>query len=75
MKKRSMTIGLGILLVGAAVAAQSKTAAIHGSVLTEKGEAVEGASVDVMGTGLSTITRGDGTFRVDGVKRTVMRDA
>lgn len=69
VKTRSVSIGLG-LLVGATVAlAQSaRQAAIHGTVQTEKGEAVEGASVDIKGTGLSTITRSDGTFRIEGVK-------
>jgi hypothetical protein len=55
----SATVGL---------AQSTRQAAIHGSVLTEKGEAVEGASVDIKGTGLSAITKGDGTFRVEGVK-------
>lgn len=67
--KRSASIGLGMLLSATAGLAQSaRQAAIHGSVLAEKGEAIEGASVDVKGTGLSAMTKGDGTFRLEGIK-------
>lgn len=69
MKMQSASIGLGMLLAATAGMAQSaKHATVHGSVQTEKGEAIEGASVDIKGTGLSAITKGDGTFRLEGVK-------
>ena len=69
MKMRSGSIGLGMLLVATVCWAQStRQAAIHGSVQTEKGEAVEGATVDIRGTGLSATTKEDGSFRVEGVK-------
>src|SRR5262245_48949807 len=68
MKKRVGFIGLGMLASATVGWAQSKQAAGHGSVQTEKGEAIAGASVDIRGTGLSAITKEDGTFRVEGVK-------
>lgn len=69
MKTRSPLIGLAMLMGATAVAAQSaKQAAIHGSVQTDKGEPIELVSVDLKGTGLSAITRSDGTFRIEGVK-------
>jgi carboxypeptidase family protein len=69
MRIRSTSIGVVMLLSATLGGAQSaRQAAVHGSVQTEKGEAVEGASVDIKGSGLSAITKVDGTFRVEGVK-------
>ncbi len=68
MKMRSASFGLGVLLLATGAVAQSKLAAIHGSVRTQKGEAIEGASVEIKGTGVSAITRADGSFRLEGLK-------
>jgi len=71
-KGRGAPLALVVLAVGAmllvATGASAQTAAINGTVRdAETGVAVEGASVQVRGTLLSTVTNGQGQFSLSGV--------
>ena len=71
-KGRGAPLALVVLAVGAmllvATGASAQTAAINGIVRdAETGVAVEGASVQVRGTLLSTVTNGQGQFSLSGV--------
>ncbi len=68
---RNAAGGLALALLAGALAGQApnpqRAASLHGLVQTGKGEPVEGARVELQGTGLSTVSRPDGSFRIDGV--------
>jgi len=50
-----------------AIPAAAQTGAVQGSVRSETGAPVNGASVQVEGTAIGTITASDGSFRISGV--------
>lgn len=61
-------VGGALLLVASTVAAQGGTATLNGAVRDAKtGAPVEGASVQVRGTLLTTVTNGEGQFTIAGV--------
>lgn len=61
-------VGGALLLVASTVAAQGGTATLNGAVRdAETGAPVEGASVQVRGTLLTTVTNGEGQFTIAGV--------
>src|SRR3569833_267714 len=62
MKKRDLTLVVGLLLVSAQAYAQQRV--ITGKVTSDQGMALSGAQVLVKGTGVGTLTNTAGTYSI-----------
>lgn len=58
---RTLTLWMGVLLLNAAALAQSK---ISGTIKTESGSPIPGASIVVKGTTVGTVSGADGTYSI-----------